>query len=325
MTDYAKLIEQVHSCFLGVRIGDSMGMPWETMSRKQIVKQWNGWFCDPQQRKVEDTKHLRMYDTTDDWQLTEAIARSIIRKRGIDIEDIALAHVEAYQTSTAGWGKTTKRALAQYERWFDTEGREGWDPQWGNPDLHSPMCGSGVVMKIAPVAMFHAIRRDPFDSARRSIEKIANLTHVHPVAYTSAVDYAAFIYDAMLGKYADPHSLLEPEGDTPIERAYAAKIRWVWSMRAKGMHPDEAAIVLGSSFHCYDIVPGAVYCGLRYDDPWKAVTEAILIGGDTDTTASLAGALSGVRNPGKWKDNPIYPSCYDDTEAFAREFYAACL
>ncbi len=319
------VFDRVHSCLLGVRIGDAMGMPWETWNRKRIQKQWDGGWSDPQQRNIADTQHLKMYDTTDDWQLTVAIAKSIIRMGMIDIEDIALAHVEAYRESTAGWGGTTKTALKEYDRWFASGKTEGWDPLLGSRAFSS-MCGSGVVMKIAPVAIFHALRQTSSTDLRKDVYEIARLTHTHPLAARSANDYAQLIY-RIIQSWGLQSALPMKDENSAVEHAYSLKMKWVLDVCQSGsfLHPDEAAIILGSSFHCYDIVPAAIYCGLRYNDPWQAVEEAIRIGGDTDTTASLVGALSGARNPGKWKTSLLYPRCYDDTEAFAREFYAACL
>jgi poly(ADP-ribose) glycohydrolase ARH3 len=53
-------------------------------------------------------------------------------------------------------------------------------------------------------------------------------------------------------------------------------------------------------------VPAAIYCFLRHPDSFEdAVVEAVSLGGDTDTIASMTGAISGARLgieavPGEW-------------------------
>ncbi len=55
-------------------------------------------------------------------------------------------------------------------------------------------------------------------------------------------------------------------------------------------------------------VPAAIYCWLRYpDDSEQAVTSVIALGGDTDTTGAIVGALAGATCgssaiPAEWID-----------------------
>ena len=54
----------------------------------------------------------------------------------------------------------------------------------------------------------------------------------------------------------------------------------------------------GVSGYIYHTVPAVLYCGLKYDWNYReAVTHAVALGGDTDTTAAILGALCGVAKP----------------------------
>lgn len=52
---------------------------------------------------------------------------------------------------------------------------------------------------------------------------------------------------------------------------------------------------LGNGIEAFNSVPTAVYCFLRHPYSFEeAVVEAVSLGGDTDTIASMAGAISGA-------------------------------
>jgi poly(ADP-ribose) glycohydrolase ARH3 len=66
-------------------------------------------------------------------------------------------------------------------------------------------------------------------------------------------------------------------------------------------------LLLGNGIAAYKSVPAALYAFLRYPNSFSAaVTYAISIGGDTDTIASMTGALAGAylgekRIPPLWR------------------------
>jgi poly(ADP-ribose) glycohydrolase ARH3 len=53
--------------------------------------------------------------------------------------------------------------------------------------------------------------------------------------------------------------------------------------------------ILGTGIAAYEAVPMALYCFLRHPDSYERVIhEAVFIGGDADTIASMAGAIAGA-------------------------------
>ena len=71
--------------------------------------------------------------------------------------------------------------------------------------------------------------------------------------------------------------------------------------------PDEVFARLGTSYLADETVPSAFYCFSRYfDEPEKAIIEAVNAGEDTDSIACITGALCGARHrigafPERWR------------------------
>ncbi|MEM0498518.1 MAG: ADP-ribosylglycohydrolase family protein, partial [Methanothrix sp.] len=63
--------------------------------------------------------------------------------------------------------------------------------------------------------------------------------------------------------------------------------------------PSDALELLGTSPSVHDAVPSAFYCFVRLE-PEEALVEAVNAGGDTDSVASMAGALAGARYGTSW-------------------------
>jgi len=57
----------------------------------------------------------------------------------------------------------------------------------------------------------------------------------------------------------------------------------------------EVAVRLGNSIEAFNSVPAAICCFLRHPGSFEeAVVEAVSLGGDADTIASMTGAISGA-------------------------------
>jgi len=63
----------------------------------------------------------------------------------------------------------------------------------------------------------------------------------------------------------------------------------------KSVPPAKMATLLGNGIKAQEAVPMAIYCYLANAVSFeKAVEAAIFVGGDTDTIASMTGAISGA-------------------------------
>lgn len=311
------LKSRIQGCLAGVMIGDALGMPVEMMTRQEIMEKTNGegitGFVTPIQRKISDTQSLEAGSTTDDWQLTEAIGKSLVRRKDFDILDIALAHVEASEVSNFGWGGTTKLGLQQLKLYFDTRGKEGRSP-FDMPDLesvkskHSLGAGNGVAMKIAPVAIWHIVSFRK-GTLYRNVEAVARLTHPSKEALNAAFGLAqVMVQNLEPNNYPCTYYVNLPSL-VPITQ---------YQKTAKSFTIEELISALGNSSIAQESVALAIAIHLRHPEDFKTgVLEAVNAGGDTDTIASMVGALTGAKVglegiPEEWlKFNPNFQAALD--------------
>ncbi len=69
------------------------------------------------------------------------------------------------------------------------------------------------------------------------------------------------------------------------------------AFKKKDDPPNEILEEMGTSYLVDETVPSAFYCVFRhFDEPEKAILEAVNAGGDTDSIACITGALCGGWN-----------------------------
>lgn len=363
------MLSQIQGSLMGVMIGDAMGMPVELMTAEQILEQTGGEgiknFSHPIQRKIKDTEKLVAGSTTDDWQLTEAILTSLTRRAAFDITDIALAHVEAYETSTFGWGGTTRGGLKELQEYFKSFGKAGRSP-FDNP-THGVLglsrgCGNGVAMKIAPVALHAVLTRGQFrsdDHFVRSFDEsiafefpylaervagIGRLTHSDPRSWAAAYAVALLIAETMVFRYFTSRLTVVKDSQWVLKRVYKKVRRFeamypfdsedTFSKRIeKLLNPDllfgpieELRKEIGVGCIALESVCFAIAVFLRNPLNFRlGILEAVNSGGDTDTTAAMAGAMIGsvvgIKNiPKEWTS---YNSDFDKAIVLGESFLKA--
>lgn len=305
-------LSKIQASLMGVMIGDAMGMPVELMTPEDILAQTDGkgvtGFITPIQRKLKDTEKLSVGATTDDWQLTEAIGKSLVRAGKFDIYDIALAHVEAYEVSDFGWGTTTKLGLQQIKLFFDTRGREGRSPTVAPlaqqvVSKYSGGCGNGVAMKIAPLAIFE--NTNSVGALQSRVREVGKLTHPDSRASSAAAAIAYIIKENLSGsKLTRSQQLAEAIDWTIVEEFATEPSSDPFSKRLERL-TDEALLLgpiedlqkeVGTGCLALESVCFAVAVYLRHMDNFQAgILEAINSGGDTDSVAAMVGAMIGSR------------------------------
>ncbi len=305
------MLSKIQGCLMGVAVGDAMGMPVELMSRAEILEKTNRCgitgFVHPIQRKIKGTGKLQAGSTTDDWQLTRAIADSLIRCGRYDLMDIALSHVEAFETSTFGWGGTTRSGLSDIKDYFDSRGKKGRSPT-SMPNVRdlgmSRGCGNGVAMKISPIAI--CCMNESFQLEKRCAE-IGRLTHADKRSWAAAFAVAEIICTNL---YGDEGRIVSVEDSL---RCLISQVKWfessymsdsddLFSGRLERLldldllfGPIEALIEkIGVGCLALESVRFAIAVYLRNGGNFrKGILEAVNSAGDADTIASMAGAMIG--------------------------------
>lgn len=319
--------EKFRGCLMGVALGDALGMPVEMMSRSEILKLNEGKgivdFVGPIQDKISDARNLKACSTTDDWQLTEVVAQSLIYCRGFNLWDQALRHVAALEAGIFGWGRTTRENIQEIKLFFDSRGKTGRSPQNTLRDLEGAGGGNGVAMKIAPLALAAAAQNR---EGRGDITMLAGLTHSKSFAVSAGMILGHLIF-LHAGNFeiisssnpinqATPKEILDELLNSFIDLTDTtiAKLRSLHGNFNKILSEpiDYCVDLLGNGCLASESVPLAIAISLRNPYDFQAgLLEAANAGGDTDTISSMVGAILGSKLglasvPETWRSKPEF-------------------
>jgi len=266
-------------CLLGLAIGDALGMPFEGMRGEVIRKRY---------REVTEflpARGLAAGQYTDDTKMMLCIAESILEKGHVDPEDVAQRFVGWFDAGDLrGIGRSCLEGILNVKRrisWRES-GRRG---KWA--------AGNGTAMRIAPVGLLNC---HDLEQLREDCRATSVITHNNPEAVAGAVAVAYSIARLVSGEFDETKFLPQIAafvGDSEVAR----RLGQAQSLFSAHTPTEEALAVLGTSGYVVETVASALYCFLRTpDDFMTTVAAAVMGGGDTDTTAAVAGAISGAYN-----------------------------
>lgn len=276
--DQPALRDRFRGCLLGVAVGDALGAPFEGQPRADpdAIARWAG-----------AAETLRW---TDDTHMTMGLARSLLACGGISGPQLAVEFARSYNNEPwRGYGAGPPKvfaALASGDRW-DAPARQLFGGQGS--------FGNGAAMRVAPVGMAAHARPDTLE---RWARESARVTHAHETAQQAAVLQAAAIgwlvttrpnhgpeitaglVGGLRGRVADPQLLRQLDRLEGIDASAGI---------------EEVVGLLGNGIAAAEAVPAALHAFLRHPRSLPdAVLYAVRLGGDTDTIASMTGALAGA-------------------------------
>lgn len=264
----------------GAAVGDALGAAFEGMHSVdggRIVRQ---------ERSTEPLRY------TDDTALTLVLAHHLAERPGlVPVDEDALAeqmarewHREPWRGYGAGSREVFERILA------GTPWAEASRISFGGNGSY----GNGAAMRVAPIALVAASPTHAAELARKS----AVVTHAHRHGQEGAVLQACAALQALYsdpGRPLDPKLFLDRLGRTIGHTEWQAQLDQVREL-VDTASPAFAAARLGNDATARHSVPLAILAFLQHPDrPAEAIRYAIRAGGDTDTIASMAGALTAAR------------------------------
>lgn len=328
MTFSTALLDIVRGGFVGLGVGDALGVPVETMSHDAILAATGGagitGYIAPKQTRVKDTEGLPPGSTSDDTQLARVTSRSLVRAYGFNLVDQGHALVEEFEATTFGWGGTTKAAALAIKAWRDSGGTKGRHPEHPvpAPAVDGESAGSGPAMKIFPLAAYDLL--GPGCDEMRFLSdamELGRMTHgdLRASVASVALGHAIAAFAGAHGRHAPGfveaakayvmHAVTRAESiyrfvrsPSPPFSAYLAK--------ALALLDDPVALrtEVNATFLAVHSVPFAIATALRHPDDFRtAVLEGVNAGKDTDTVGAMVGAMVGSRLgiggiPADWLD-----------------------
>lgn len=257
--------------------GDALGAPFE--GRDPV---------DPADIDDWMNRSTQMMAFTDDTASALVLADHLTRRHGTVGED-ELAR-EWARDPDRGYGHGAARLFAElaHGRPWQRAAAELFDGQGSY--------GNGAAMRVAPIGLLPGLGLGAVAGrARRS----AVVTHQHPQAVDGAVAQAVATALAALSVRDTP---LDPDRMvTPIRKhvntaEFQAALRRLPALVSRGASSTQVAGEVGNGVSAIQSVPAALAAFLRHpDDVPAAIAFAIGMGGDTDTIASMTGALCGAR------------------------------
>lgn len=322
---------------LGAAFGDALGAPAEFMKYRQIIDRYG-----VGGRRL-DIRGPRSGRVTDDTQMSLAVAHAILGAGSPTPDEAAqrfaywfVAWLEdpASFDGTRAPGNTCTTAVRSLER----SGPDGWK-LWQRHSVPGSK-GNGANMRVAPLAL----RTDwSWDDMTGMAQLQAAMTHGHPTAI-AATDLTAVAVRLVLEGHGLDDSLVEDllsyaysqrmryrfgwlghvwdtwSGTTPspqsfIERGWSECIDALLSIhhkrRAQRRYGDPC-MVGGEGWVAEEALATALHVALMFrDDPAAGLRRAAATNGDSDSIATIAGALLGAAHgvgvwPAAWVENIEY-------------------
>ncbi len=299
MSNYKKILGGL----LAAAVGDAMGAATETRNTDQIKERFGGFVMDfiaPPDDVF--ARGFKRGSVTDDFSLAYYTAMAIINHKGIINNTTAHA-------ALINWSKTPYYKLAGPTTCAAINrilGKEESNPDVFKPAYDNLKGTNGGAMKIAPVGLASG---GDIDKAIKDAITICKPTHNNSTALSGACAVAAAVAEA-LNENATIDSMVEAglkgalEGEKHgIQLANPSVYKRILLAVniAKRCKDDivntmqELSDLIGCGLSAAEAVPTAFGLLVASDgDVEKAVIAAVNIGNDTDTIATIAGAMCGT-------------------------------
>src|SRR5438128_10827507 len=284
--------DRILGCLAGIATGDAIGKQTEMLSREDVlhwyphgIRGFEGTPGSVIPRYLGNAKHeWRVGETTDDTELTVAVARAILTDRNV-------SHV------------SVGRELLRCKKCVHPGVKSLWEfHQAADPArIARNHDGCGAAIRVAPVGIFYTSHRA--EQLLNGAREASISTHGGALAIAAAAATAAAVSAAIDG--ASPPEIIG------IAQRAAARAERQRSGSADATFAEAVRTIHADLHQCRELDPGTV--GAKYfpDSPLTIVPLAVAlaavtdsaeatvllatnIGGDSDSVASIAGAIVGA-------------------------------
>lgn len=270
---------------VGCAIGDALGNPFEMRksSYKPLIE-WGGSFKDG-----GTFWKGKAGQYTDDTMMSVALAESIIANNGFDPDHVAQSYLNWYNgPNTRGMGSTTALAMKNLKRGAT------WQQSGIARYNGLPAAGNGTAMRASPIGLLYR----NFDASVLTITAETDAIITHNSVEAKDASKAVVFAHALIanGKTRKDYLIIDI---LPFLQAGVVKdtlTRALYHLNDNTV-PDVALRDLattGNMGYVPETVASAFFCFGASASFKECVVMSIKCGGDTDTTAAVAGALAGT-------------------------------
>lgn len=293
MADKKEILSRATSSFKGLSTGDAVGKQTETLSREDIlkwypegVKGFHGRIDDVIPRYIDGSYKWHIGETTDDTEQTMAVAKAIIKE-----------------------GRVSHSAVGQ-ELLLCKKSNHPPLAIWRFQQHHNPghVCfegdGCGAAMRSTPVGVLHSC--DNLDRLVAGAFEASIPTHGGQTAICSASAVTAAVSAAIDGYSSKEVLRLAIEAAKETEKYRSATSEENIAQALRQIHQDlstQDELTISYLVQHYFpsktaiIVPLAIALSLVTESAEQTILLAANLGGDTDTIASIGGAIAGAMFP----------------------------
>ncbi|XP_077337842.1 ADP-ribosylhydrolase ARH3 isoform X2 [Lithobates pipiens] len=324
---------------LGALMGDCIGAVFEGESCVSTL------FLKRVLESLDKDGKPKVLTYTDDTAMTRSMVQSLLENKEFDAKDLADRFTKEYfNDPDRGYGPGV---IHVFEKLYSGEYSNVFTPakeQFNGKGSY----GNGAAMRAVAIPLAFPNIADVIKYAKTS----GKLTHASSLGYNGAVLQALAVHYALQGEQSRDSflsRLLDHMGEIEADEKsksdavelelgefpYCKRLEKIKEFLDKRCVPREDVVdQLGNGVAALESVPTAIYSFLRCMDPVEDLPKefnilqrtlgyCFLLGGDTDTIATMAGAIAGayhgdVQVPYEWK---LRSESYEDAEKWAEELH----
>jgi poly(ADP-ribose) glycohydrolase ARH3 len=300
MSESKQLRTKFFGSLLGAAIGDALGASREghaLASRHELEAM---------------PRILRPLRYTDDTHMTIGVAESLVECGGFDGAHMARCFVDNYlKEPWRGYAPGPPRVFSLLRR----------GAEWDKAAVHvypGGSFGNGAAMRAAPIGLLFW---DNHSRLKEVAYQASLITHSHILGREGATLQALAVALAVAedpAKPLDVQSFISRLLEFATQDVYRSKIARFASLLKRSDDRETVVRQLGHGVEAFDSVPTAIFAFLAHPQDFvSTVIYAVGLGGDTDTIASMAGAISGAylgidAIPSEWQEQLENRDCISD-------------
>jgi len=271
---------RISGCFLGLAVGDALGMPVEFQAR--------GTFQPVTEMCAGGYFRLPLGAWTDDTAMALCLGQSLTKYPQFDPKDLLdrfcrwMYHAENTSTGKCiGIGQNTLRTLGHYYRTGELV---------ASPNIRSD--GNGAIMRLAPVACIHF--KNPILAKQIAVSQ-GKTTHASALSDAACELLSDILCELIAGHDWDAVKSRIPSSYWPKPIADIATGSW------QNKSSDE----ISSSGFVADTLEAACWAVGTSNSFEQALINAVNLGNDADTVGAVTGQIAGARYglgaiPSRW-------------------------